>query len=232
MTVSWLTLNCVWETLCFTSLNEFPLLAVTVTTFPLLNGRQSAFFCIQSFVKGKLYNVQQVTSLGGSSLPPLFASPYFLQVLGGSSGLFAGHVSHSQPPHLQQQQRNLSLHEYMSIGLLKEAGISVPAGMVASSSEEAYSVAKQIGMLCSAWSKLQTACSILWFSLSFYFYPYQQVLVSKHLFVERQKFNVYSLNFKDLNIPFRALSYFLWPLCACVSVFTVDTLTHIHPIQI
>uniref|UniRef100_A0A3Q3JGP9 Succinate--CoA ligase [ADP-forming] subunit beta, mitochondrial n=1 Tax=Monopterus albus TaxID=43700 RepID=A0A3Q3JGP9_MONAL len=33
----------------------------------------------------------------------------------------------------------------MSIGLLKEAGISVPAGMVASSSEEAYAVAKQIG---------------------------------------------------------------------------------------
>uniref|UniRef100_A0A8C5ES66 Succinate--CoA ligase [ADP-forming] subunit beta, mitochondrial n=1 Tax=Gouania willdenowi TaxID=441366 RepID=A0A8C5ES66_GOUWI len=33
----------------------------------------------------------------------------------------------------------------MSIGLLKEAGISVPEGMVASSSDEAYSVAKQIG---------------------------------------------------------------------------------------
>lgn len=46
-----------------------------------------------------------------------------------------------------QQQRNLSLHEYMSIGLLKEAGISVPAGMVAGSSEEAYTVAKQIGEL-------------------------------------------------------------------------------------
>ena len=45
----------------------------------------------------------------------------------------------------QQQQRSLSLHEYTSIGLLKEAGISVPEGMVASSSEEAYSVAKQIG---------------------------------------------------------------------------------------
>uniref|UniRef100_A0A3B4H5W7 Succinate--CoA ligase [ADP-forming] subunit beta, mitochondrial n=1 Tax=Pundamilia nyererei TaxID=303518 RepID=A0A3B4H5W7_9CICH len=59
--------------------------------------------------------------------------------------LFGGHVSQPQPPHLQQQQRNLSLHEYMSIGLLKEAGISVPAGMVANSSEEAYAVAKQIG---------------------------------------------------------------------------------------
>uniref|UniRef100_A0A8C4GYF0 Succinate--CoA ligase [ADP-forming] subunit beta, mitochondrial n=1 Tax=Dicentrarchus labrax TaxID=13489 RepID=A0A8C4GYF0_DICLA len=32
----------------------------------------------------------------------------------------------------------------MSLGLLKEAGISVPTGMVASSSEEAYEVAKQI----------------------------------------------------------------------------------------
>uniref|UniRef100_A0A3Q3GGD5 succinate--CoA ligase (ADP-forming) n=1 Tax=Labrus bergylta TaxID=56723 RepID=A0A3Q3GGD5_9LABR len=67
------------------------------------------------------------------------------KVLGGTSGLLGGHVSQVQPPHLQQQQRNLSLHEYMSIGLLKEAGIAVPAGMVASSSDEAYSVAKQIG---------------------------------------------------------------------------------------
>ncbi|KAE8299067.1 Succinate--CoA ligase [ADP-forming] subunit beta, mitochondrial [Larimichthys crocea] len=63
------------------------------------------------------------------------------KVLGGSPGLFVGHVS----PVQAQQQRNLSLHEYMSIGLLKDAGISVPAGMVASSSEEAYTVAKQIG---------------------------------------------------------------------------------------
>lgn len=65
------------------------------------------------------------------------------QILGGSSGLFGGHVPQLQ----QQQQRNLSLHEYMSIGLLKEAGIAVPDGLVASSSDEAYSVAKQIGKL-------------------------------------------------------------------------------------
>eukprot|EP00066_Takifugu_rubripes_P026735 XP_011616001.1 PREDICTED: succinyl-CoA ligase [ADP-forming] subunit beta, mitochondrial [Takifugu rubripes] len=45
----------------------------------------------------------------------------------------------------QQQRRNLSLHEYMSIGLLSEVGISVPVGKVASSSDEAYAVAKQIG---------------------------------------------------------------------------------------
>uniref|UniRef100_A0A3Q3WYL0 Succinate--CoA ligase [ADP-forming] subunit beta, mitochondrial n=1 Tax=Mola mola TaxID=94237 RepID=A0A3Q3WYL0_MOLML len=64
------------------------------------------------------------------------------KVLGGSSGLFGGHVA--------QQQRNLSLHEYMSIGLLKEAGISVPAGTVASSSEEAYAVAKEIDLVVKA----------------------------------------------------------------------------------
>uniref|UniRef100_A0A8C5ASD7 Succinate--CoA ligase [ADP-forming] subunit beta, mitochondrial n=1 Tax=Gadus morhua TaxID=8049 RepID=A0A8C5ASD7_GADMO len=61
-------------------------------------------------------------------------------VLGGSSGLLGCHGSQQQ----QQQKRGLSLHEYMSLGLLKEAGIAVPDGMVASSSEEAYSVAKQI----------------------------------------------------------------------------------------
>lgn len=57
-----------------------------------------------------------------------------------------------------QQQRNLSLHEYMSIGLLKEAGISVPAGMVASSPEEAYAVAKQIGKNRSMHADLYSRC--------------------------------------------------------------------------
>uniref|UniRef100_W5MWM8 Succinate--CoA ligase [ADP-forming] subunit beta, mitochondrial n=1 Tax=Lepisosteus oculatus TaxID=7918 RepID=W5MWM8_LEPOC len=61
------------------------------------------------------------------------------KVLGGAPGLFASHGLQ------QQQQRNLSLHEYLSIGLLKDSGISVPKGMVASTPEEAYSVAKQIG---------------------------------------------------------------------------------------
>ena len=59
--------------------------------------------------------------------------------------MFGSHGAQAQPPYLQQQHRNLSLHEYMSIGLLKEAGIAVPAGLVASSSDEAYSAAKQIG---------------------------------------------------------------------------------------
>ncbi|KAG7502600.1 succinate-CoA ligase ADP-forming subunit beta, mitochondrial [Solea senegalensis] len=63
------------------------------------------------------------------------------RVLGGCSALLGGHASSP----LQQQQRNLSLHEYLSIGLLKEAGISVPEGKVATSAEEAYTVAKEIG---------------------------------------------------------------------------------------
>uniref|UniRef100_A0A8D0C690 Succinate--CoA ligase [ADP-forming] subunit beta, mitochondrial n=1 Tax=Scleropages formosus TaxID=113540 RepID=A0A8D0C690_SCLFO len=68
----------------------------------------------------------------------------FLSVLGGTSGLL-GSAGPQQHPVQQQQRRSLSLHEYMSIGLLKESGISVPAGMVANTPEEAYSVAKQIG---------------------------------------------------------------------------------------
>lgn len=89
--------------------------------------------------------VHEATALPSDQASLLLCSLLSLQVLGGSSGLLGGHAAQLQPPLLQQQQRNLSLHEYMSIGLLKEAGISVPAGMVASSSEEAYAVAKQIG---------------------------------------------------------------------------------------
>ncbi|XP_077170378.1 succinate--CoA ligase [ADP-forming] subunit beta, mitochondrial [Paroedura picta] len=61
------------------------------------------------------------------------------KVLGGSTGFLNSHG-------LQvQQRRNLSLHEYLSMGLLKEAGIAVPHGLVASSPEEAYQIAKDIG---------------------------------------------------------------------------------------
>ncbi|XP_048056737.1 succinate--CoA ligase [ADP-forming] subunit beta, mitochondrial [Megalobrama amblycephala] len=67
------------------------------------------------------------------------------KVLGGTSGLFGNHGNQPSPMLSVQQQRNLSLHEYMSIGLLKEAGISVPAGMVANTPDEAYAAAKQIG---------------------------------------------------------------------------------------
>lgn len=66
----------------------------------------------------------------------------------------------------QQQKRSLSLHEYMSIGLLREAGISVPAGMVASSSDEAYAVAKQIGEF---WTTRQPlSAQTRWFQISFH----------------------------------------------------------------
>ncbi|XP_048358590.1 succinate--CoA ligase [ADP-forming] subunit beta, mitochondrial [Sphaerodactylus townsendi] len=61
------------------------------------------------------------------------------QVLGGGAGLLKSHG-------LQvQQRRNLSLHEYLSMGLLKEAGIAVPHGLVAKSPDEAFQVAKEIG---------------------------------------------------------------------------------------
>lgn len=79
-------------------------------------------------------------------------------MLGGTSGLFGNHGNQPSPMLCGQQQRNLSLHEYMSIGLLKEAGISVPAGMVASSPEEAYAVAKQIGKNRSMHADLYSRC--------------------------------------------------------------------------
>uniref|UniRef100_A0A8C9DPA0 Succinate--CoA ligase [ADP-forming] subunit beta, mitochondrial n=1 Tax=Prolemur simus TaxID=1328070 RepID=A0A8C9DPA0_PROSS len=62
------------------------------------------------------------------------------QVL-GSSGLFNNHGLQVQ----QQQQRNLSLHEYMSMELLQEAGVSIPRGYVAKSPDEAYAIAKKLG---------------------------------------------------------------------------------------
>ncbi|XP_041066612.1 succinate--CoA ligase [ADP-forming] subunit beta, mitochondrial-like [Carcharodon carcharias] len=63
------------------------------------------------------------------------------RVFGISSELLSIHGLH----HIQQQQRNLSLHEYISIGLLKDAGITVPKGKAASTPEEAYTAAKAIG---------------------------------------------------------------------------------------
>uniref|UniRef100_A0A2K6BYU2 succinate--CoA ligase (GDP-forming) n=1 Tax=Macaca nemestrina TaxID=9545 RepID=A0A2K6BYU2_MACNE len=45
----------------------------------------------------------------------------------------------------QQQQKNLSLHGYMSMELLQEDSVSVPKGYVAKSTDEAYAVAKKLG---------------------------------------------------------------------------------------
>ncbi|XP_029458734.1 succinate--CoA ligase [ADP-forming] subunit beta, mitochondrial isoform X1 [Rhinatrema bivittatum] len=61
------------------------------------------------------------------------------KVLSGGCGLFSSHGFQIQ------QQRNLSLHEYLSMGLLQEAGIAVPKGLVAKSPEEAFAIAKEIG---------------------------------------------------------------------------------------
>ncbi|OWK06133.1 hypothetical protein Celaphus_00012859, partial [Cervus elaphus hippelaphus] len=57
---------------------------------------------------------------------PRTALPAAAQVL-GSSGLFNNHGVQIQ----HQQQRNLSLHEYLSMELLQEAGVSIPKGHVA-----------------------------------------------------------------------------------------------------
>uniref|UniRef100_A0A2I3GP40 ATP-grasp domain-containing protein n=1 Tax=Nomascus leucogenys TaxID=61853 RepID=A0A2I3GP40_NOMLE len=43
------------------------------------------------------------------------------------------------------QHRNLSLHEYVSMELLQEAGVSVSKGYVAKSPDEAYAIAKKAG---------------------------------------------------------------------------------------
>ncbi|CEL02419.1 Putative Glutathione synthetase ATP-binding protein [Aspergillus calidoustus] len=46
---------------------------------------------------------------------------------------------------IAQQQRNLSIHEYLSANLLKSYGVGVPKGEVARSAEEAEAVAKSLG---------------------------------------------------------------------------------------
>ncbi|KAL8243652.1 hypothetical protein R6Q59_009910 [Mikania micrantha] len=44
-----------------------------------------------------------------------------------------------------QQQRNLSIHEYLSANLLRQYGVGVPYGDVAKTAEEAEAIAKKIG---------------------------------------------------------------------------------------
>ena len=46
-------------------------------------------------------------------------------------------------PH-QQPKRHLNIHEYCSLGLLKNAGVPVPVGAVASTADEAYEIAKNL----------------------------------------------------------------------------------------
>jgi succinyl-CoA synthetase beta subunit len=51
----------------------------------------------------------------------------------------------STKPILTTQNRYLSLHEYVSMGLLEEAGIRVPKYRVAESAEQAYRIASSQG---------------------------------------------------------------------------------------
>jgi len=43
-----------------------------------------------------------------------------------------------------QQNRQLSIHEYLSLDLLRNAGIQVPNGKVARTPQEAYDIAKSL----------------------------------------------------------------------------------------
>ncbi|KAF7235589.1 Succinate--CoA ligase [ADP-forming] subunit beta, mitochondrial [Varanus komodoensis] len=60
-------------------------------------------------------------------------------------GARRGYYTSQGVPLLQQQLRDLSLHEYLSMKLLREAGVSVPFGLVARTPEEAFKVAREIG---------------------------------------------------------------------------------------
>lgn len=66
-----------------------------------------------------------------------------LPFLGQGSGKFW--INNHRLQAQQQQQKNLSLLEYMSMELLQEDGVSVPKGYVAKSPDEAYAVAKKLG---------------------------------------------------------------------------------------
>ncbi|KAK7486315.1 hypothetical protein BaRGS_00022485 [Batillaria attramentaria] len=62
----------------------------------------------------------------------------------GSRVLAAG-VPALTPAPVQQQRRHLSVHEHLSMGLLRDAGIAVPRFKVAASAKEALQHAKEIG---------------------------------------------------------------------------------------
>jgi len=65
-----------------------------------------------------------------------------LSVLNDGSIVFKSHQCHSHP---KQSRRNLNIHEYVAIDMLRKAGVNVPNGGVARTAEEAYEVAKSIG---------------------------------------------------------------------------------------
>ncbi|KAK7090436.1 succinate--CoA ligase [ADP-forming] subunit beta, mitochondrial-like [Littorina saxatilis] len=65
----------------------------------------------------------------------------------GSRVVAAGSPVLSAAATQQQQRRHLSIHEYLSMGLLRDAGVSVPKFNVASSADEALKIAQEISKL-------------------------------------------------------------------------------------
>lgn len=57
-------------------------------------------------------------------------------------------------PQTSQQRRNLSLHEYLSWDLLKEAGVKVPKYKVTESVGEVRRIAEDLGLFNLFYSKL------------------------------------------------------------------------------
>ncbi|XP_034279409.1 succinate--CoA ligase [ADP-forming] subunit beta, mitochondrial-like [Pantherophis guttatus] len=60
-------------------------------------------------------------------------------------GRHSGLGTVGRPKFWAPQRRDLSLHEYLSMQLLKEAGVSVPKALVAKTPEEAFQAAEKIG---------------------------------------------------------------------------------------
>nr|XP_060612613.1 succinate--CoA ligase [ADP-forming] subunit beta, mitochondrial-like [Anolis sagrei ordinatus]XP_060639469.1 succinate--CoA ligase [ADP-forming] subunit beta, mitochondrial-like [Anolis sagrei ordinatus] len=68
-----------------------------------------------------------------------------LAAFNAAAKVFGGHMGSYRHGFPTQPLRNLSLHEYVSMRLLKEAGVSVPNGMVARTPGDAYKAAQNIG---------------------------------------------------------------------------------------
>ena len=62
----------------------------------------------------------------------------------GSGEFWIGQQHGLQVQQQQLQQRNLSLHEYMGMELVQEAGVAIPKGHVVKSPDEVYAIAEKI----------------------------------------------------------------------------------------
>lgn len=71
------------------------------------------------------------------------ASKHALRILSTANNGLHPHVGGVQ----SQQKRDLSIHEHMSMGLLRDAGVAVPRFKVANSAEEVYKDAQEIAEL-------------------------------------------------------------------------------------